>query len=225
MFKNYMIVAFRNFSRNKIFSLINIAGLAIGISASLVIYLIVHYELSFEKFQKDRQQIYRVVTDMHFPGQDFKNSGVPGPLPAAARAEIPGIEKSTVFWREGEMKVAIPANSQNQKRLGYQNNIIFADDQYFHFFNYQWLAGSPDHALTEPNQVVLTESRAKIYFPGVDVKTVLDQNINYNDSVNATVVGVVKDLDQVTDFTFKDFISLPTISEKLKINNEWGKWG
>src|SRR6266576_362628 len=103
MFKNYLIIAFRNFWKNKVFSLINIAGLAIGISASLVIYLIVHYEFGYEKFQKDRDRIYRVVTNMHFPDQDFKNGGVPGPLPPAARNEIPGIEQSSVFWAGNQM--------------------------------------------------------------------------------------------------------------------------
>ena len=78
MFRNYLLSALRSFGRNKIFTSINIAGLAIGISASLVIFLIVHYEFSYDKFHKDRDQIYRVVTNMHFPDQDFKNSGVPG---------------------------------------------------------------------------------------------------------------------------------------------------
>src|SRR5258706_1635670 len=104
MFKNYLVVALRNFRRNKIFSVINIAGLAIGISASLVIYLIVHHEFSYEKFREDGDRIYRVVTNMHFPDQDFKNSGVPGPLPSAMLSEIPGIDKSTVFWKGNSMK-------------------------------------------------------------------------------------------------------------------------
>ena len=111
MFKNYLIVAFRNFWRKKVFSLINIAGLAIGISASLVIYLIVHYEFSFDKFEKDRDRIYRVVTNMHFPDQDFKNSGVPGPLPIVVRDEIPGIEESTIFWTADESKISFADNA------------------------------------------------------------------------------------------------------------------
>ena len=109
MIKNYLLIALRNFGRNRIFSLINISGLAIGISASLVIYLIVHHEFSYEKFEKDGDRIYRVVTNMHFPEQDFKNAGTPGPLPDAVRSEIPGIEQSTVFWTAKEMKVDIPS--------------------------------------------------------------------------------------------------------------------
>ena len=74
MFKNYLTVAFRNFWRKKVFSIINIAGLAIGISAALVICLIVHYEFSYEKFQQDRGRIYRVVTNMHFPSRSLQRT-------------------------------------------------------------------------------------------------------------------------------------------------------
>src|SRR5882757_654612 len=124
MFKNYFIVAFRSFWKNRVFSLINIAGLAIGISASLVIYLIVHYELSYEKFQEDRNQVYRIVTRMHFPDQDFKNAGVPGPLPPAVRSEIPGIDKSTFFWQGNSMKATVPQKNEKEKVFRKQDHII-----------------------------------------------------------------------------------------------------
>ena len=225
MFKNYLVVAFRNFWRKKVFSLINIAGLAIGISAALVIYLIVHYEFSFEKFQKDGDRIYRVVTNMHFPDQDFRNSGAPGPLPAAMRSEIPGVEKSTVFWAAGSKKISIPSNVENKSDLKRQGDIIYADEQYFRFFNYQWVAGSPDNSLTDPNYVVLTESRARIYFPYADITKAMGKTIIYDDTAKATVTGIVKDLDQITDFTFKEFISISTFSEQLKKENAWDEWG
>lgn len=225
MLKNYLIVAFRNFWRNKVFSLINIAGLAIGISAALVIYLIVHYEFSFEKFQKDKGRIYRVVTNMHFPDQDFKNAGVPGPLPTAVRSEIPGIEKSTLFWQANPMEVYIPSKVDNKNAFRKQENIIYADEQYFHFLDYKWLAGSPDNSLTGPNKVVLAESRAKTYFPYSDIRNAVGQTIIYNDSVKATVTGIIKDLDEITDFNFKEFVSLSTFSEQLKKINGWDEWG
>jgi putative ABC transport system permease protein len=225
MFKNYLVVAFRNFWRKKLFSLINMAGLAIGISTALVIYLIVHYEFSYEKFHKDRNRIYRVVTNMHFPDQDFKNAGVPGPLPAVVRSEITGVEKSTLFWEANPMKVNIPSKIENKNDFRKQDNIIYADEQYFRFFNYQWLAGSPDNSLNNPNDVVLTESRARTYFPYADIRNAIGQTIIYDDSVKATVTGIVKDLDEITDFTFKEFVSLPTFSEKLKKINGWDEWG
>ena len=224
MFKNYLVVTFRNFWRKKIFFAINVAGLAIGISASLVIYLIVHYEFSYEKFQKDGDRIYRVVTNMHFPDQDFKNSGVPGPLPAAVREEIPGIEKSTVFWTGNSMKVSVNED-ENKKIFKKQSDIVFADEYYFRFFNYQWLAGSPDKSLIGPGKVVLNESRAKTYFSYADIRNAIGQTIVYDDTLKATVTGIVKDLDKITDFTFKEFISLPTITSQLKNQHGYGEWG
>lgn len=224
MFKNYITVTFRNFWRNKIFFLINVSGLAIGISASLVIYLIVHYEFSYEKFQKDRDRIYRVVTNMHFPDQDFKNGGVPGPLAAAVREEIPGIEKSTVFWQGNSMNVSTN-EGENKKLFKKQSDIIFADEHYFQFFNYEWLAGSPGKSLTGPDKVILTESRAKVYFSYADIRDAVGQTIVYDDTLTATVTGIVKDLNQITDFTFKEFISLPTILPQLKSQNGYNEWG
>src|SRR4030095_877266 len=128
MIKNYLLIALRNFWRTRVFSMINIAGLAIGISASLVIYLIVHHEFSYEKFQKDADHIYRVVTNMHFPEQDFKNAGVPGPLPDAVRSEIPGIEKSTVFWTPGSMKVDIASEIENKKEFRKKEQLSYGDN-------------------------------------------------------------------------------------------------
>ncbi len=224
MLKNYFLVALRNFRRNKIFALINILGLSIGISASLVIYLIVHNELSYENFWHDKDRIYRVVTNMHFPDQDFRNSGVPGPLPDAMRKEIPGIQESTYFWAGNEYEVSIPANSGKPVTFRRQERIILADNHYFKLFPYHWIAGSVDSALAEPNKVVLTESRAKLYFPNADAGSIVGQSLTYDDTVTAVVTGVVKDLDEVTDFTFKEFISVSTYAQDLKRNggDEWG---
>src|SRR3954470_10957686 len=108
MFRNYFTTAFRSFWRNKVFSFINILGLAVGISASLVIFLIVYNEFSFESFQKDKDRVYRVVSDMHFPDQEFKNSGVPLPLPQAVIRELSGIALAVPFHLE-KMKVAVQA--------------------------------------------------------------------------------------------------------------------
>ena len=225
MFRNYFTVAFRNFWKNKIFSFINIAGLAIGISASLVIYLIVHYEFSFDRFHMDGGRIYRVVSNMHFPDQDFKNSGVPGPFPPAIRSGLPGIEESTQFWIGSQTKVAIPNESEKKSVFRKQEHIVFADNHYFKMFHYQWLAGSADNALKEPGKVVLAESRARNYFSYHDISDAIGQTIIYDDTVKAIVSGIVKDLDKTTDFTFKEFVSLPTIAESLKKNNGWDEWG
>src|SRR6478735_2198788 len=106
MLTNYFKTSFRSIWRNKLFSAINVLGLAIGISAALVIYLIVDYDLGFEKFQKNPERIYRVVSEFEFSGEAFKNSGVTLPLGATVRAEVPGLELVTPFYTLGSIKIA-----------------------------------------------------------------------------------------------------------------------
>jgi predicted permease len=227
MFKNYLTIALRNFRRNKIFSLINIIGLAIGISASLVIYLIVSYDFSFDKFEKDRDRMYRVVSDLQFPDNDFKNSGVPLPLVTTAQKEITGVELFAPFSKpNGFLNVSISQSKNKPDVYKKQTGIVFANNNYFKLIGYTWIAGSAQNSLSEPFTTVLTESRAKTYFPYDDVSKDIGKIITYNDSIKTTVTGIVKDLDEVTDFTFKEFISYntrPLISAVEKANTEsWG---
>src|SRR5215203_3088825 len=92
MLKNYFIVALRNFWRNKTFSVINVLGLSIGISAALVMFLIVYYEFTFDSFQPDSERIYRVVLDAKFNGTEGHSTGVPAPLGNAIQTEMTGVD-------------------------------------------------------------------------------------------------------------------------------------
>jgi putative ABC transport system permease protein len=228
MLKTYLIIAYRNFIRNKIFSLINVLGLSIGISASLVIFLIVHYDFTFDKFQEDRDRIYRVVMDMNFSGTEYHNSGVPSPLPLAVKKEIPGVESVIGFHQyNGDPKVTIRRkNNEKPFLVKHQSDIVLADSAYFHLVPYQWLAGSPATAVNQPFQVVLTAERAKIYFPSLSYTEMIGKQITYDDSVLTTVSGIVENLLQNTDFIFKEFISQATIpASGLTANYSWNSWG
>jgi putative ABC transport system permease protein len=228
MLKNYFIIAVRNFWKHRVFSIINIAGLSIGISAALVIYLLVSYEFSFDKFHKDAGRTYRVVSKLNFPDQVIRNGGVCAPLAEAVKREVTGLEGSSSFHLFNSDIKVVPGSSDDKTRPVFkkQEDIIFANQDYFNVFDYKWLAGSPAASLTEPFRVVLSESRAKIYFPGRDVTAITGSTITYNDSIIATVTGIVKDFDQPTDFTFKEFLSLSTITATgLKDNMGWEEWG
>lgn len=227
MLKNYFTIALRNFWRHKVFSLINIFGLAIGISASLVIYLIVQYEFSFDKFHKDGDRIYRVVSKIEFPDLTIHNSGVPVPTAKAIRNEVTGLEGVTHFITPYNIKVAVPlTGNQSPAVFKKQKDIIYADEEYFNIFNYEWLAGSSASALKDPLQVVLTESRAKAYFANMANGDIVGKRIIYDDSIQTVVSGVVKDIDNITDFRFKEFISRATIENTgLKGQWNWDEWG
>src|SRR5919112_1971318 len=115
MLKNYLTTAMRNFFRHKIFSLINVLGLAIGISSALVIFLIVYYEFSFDKFEKNGDRIYRVVLDAKFGGNEGHSAAVPAPLGAAIQNEVTGVENTVpVFQFQGDATAKVSLSNSNQ---------------------------------------------------------------------------------------------------------------
>jgi putative ABC transport system permease protein len=114
MFKNHWKTAWRNLRRNKVFSFINIIGLSIGISASLVIYLLVAYDLGFDRSQPEGQRIYRVICDITFAGSTFKTPGVPSPMPKAVRKELAGVDLVAAIRTADEAKVTIPRSGQSE---------------------------------------------------------------------------------------------------------------
>src|ERR1700749_3038738 len=107
MIKNYFKIAFRNFKRHKLFTFINIIGLSIGISTALVIFLIVQYDLTFDKFHKDSDRIYRVVTNYTFAGEPIFNGGVTGPLADAVKKEVTGLTTSAPLFSVGQYNVLV----------------------------------------------------------------------------------------------------------------------
>lgn len=227
MIKNYFKIASRNLAKNKIFSLINVAGLSIGISSALVIYLIVSYDLSFDKFEKGRDSIYRVVSDFTFSGEAYHNSGVTYPLSNAIKKELTNIENVTHFYTWSDnTKVSIPEAGKNDPSIyKKQKNIVFIDDNYFALVSYEWLAGSSKLALQNANQTVLSASMAKIYFPNLQPAEIIGKEIIFNDSIRTSVTGVVRDIKDNTDFKFKIFVSKATLEQRLislEDQNEWG---
>lgn len=226
MIKNYFISALRTFRHNKAFTLINVLGLSVGISAALVIYLIVQYDFSFESFQRDKDRLYRIVTSIHQSGAEFLNSGVPYPLPAAVNKELTGIEASASFFTDAVSGTIIPATGNAHPAVYKdQRSIILADSNYFKLFPfYKWLAGSPAKAFSQPYQTVLSTARAKLYFPGLQPAGIIGKTIIYADSITCTVAGVVETPAANTDFTFQEFISLATITRgdfNQYINSDW----
>jgi len=224
MIKNYFKIAFRGFWKHKLFTLINIIGLSIGISASLVIYLIVHYDFTFDKFHKDSDRIYRVVSNYSFQGQKSYTSGVCGPLAGALKAQGTGVEFVAPLFTVNP-DVLIAGNKNVPEKFKAQDRIVLADQEYFKIFNYQWLAGSAAHALDAPNQVVLTSERAKLYFPSLRYDQIIGKVITY-DSLKTTVTGIVQTLKENTDFSFHDFISFSSgigykdLADQLQLK-EW----
>jgi putative ABC transport system permease protein len=226
MVKNYFKIAVRALSKSKVVAAINIMGLAIGISASLVIYLLVNYHFSFDKFEKDGDRIYRVTSNFDFSGETYQNSGVCNPMAKAVSKEVTGIDAVVSFRTfNGDGKVSIPmAGKDAPVVFKNQKNIVFADSNYFNLIGYNWLAGSAKTSLNHPNQIVLTKSAADVYFPGMGLKDVVGKQVIIDDTVKTTVAGVVKDLEANTDFTFRTFISYAALESTSLKPDDWNNW-
>ena len=231
MFKNYLKVALRNFRHNKIFTIINILGLSIGLSAALVIFLIVKYDFSFDRFEKNGKRIYRVVSSYAFSGgSPGYTRGVPAPLAEAMKKNISGLDQIVTFRYYNNNKLEVPALHQAKPNIfKAQEHVIFAEESYFKMLPYKWLAGSRQTALQGTGKVVITETRAKLYFPSLSYAEMIGQKIVYDDTITTYVSGVVADLKQQgnTDFNFEEFISLPTILNNYGIRAKfgWDQWG
>lgn len=207
MLKNYFKIAWRNIMKHKVFSLINIIGLTIGLSASFVIGLMIYYDTTFDNFHEDGNRIYRVVTDYRSPEGEFYNSGITLALEDAIK-ENTNIETLSSFYIERPAKVE---NKALDSEFKWPNFVIFTDANYFDIFKYTFLAGNNADALSNPNQVILTEKRAAVYFPNTTPADVLGKTLVYNDSLTIEVAGVVENLKGRTDFVFEEFISSPTL--------------
>jgi putative ABC transport system permease protein len=230
MLKNWLVVAFRNFRRNKIFSIINVAGLTIGICSSLVIFLIVHHAYSYDRFEKNGDRIFRIVSDYAFQGEPGHSRGIPAPLSEAVKKDLSGIDNLVSFRYYNPDKISVPGETAAKPALfKYPKHIIFADEHYFNLLPYRWLAGNIQSATSRSNQVVLSESRARLYFPSRSFADMIGKEIIYDDTITAQVSAIVADLNAQgnTDFNFQEYISLNTIlqNSSLKKSMYWDEWG
>ena len=226
MLKNYFLVALRNFWRNKTFSLINILGLAIGISASLVIYLLVYYDFTFDKFEKDRDRIFRVVATGTFQGNTWHGNALPEPMGPAVAKDLSGMDVVAPLTTADEIRVTIPSSDKGHPKVfKKQKDGVYVGKEYFDLIPYTWLMGSPAASLKEPYQVVLTEKNARLYFPRTSYADIVGKTIIFNDTILASISGIVKDIPENTDFSFNTFISRSTLYTPRMKPGGFGKWG
>jgi putative ABC transport system permease protein len=224
MFKSYWTLAWRTLVRNKLYTLVNVLGLALGICVCLVIYLIASYEFSFDTFHPDRDRIFCVDAGIH--GGHI--NCVPGPMPAAMRREITGFQTVAAF-QTYVASVTIP-DGPNGKPQSFADagSLAIAEPQYFDIFRYRWLSGNPAASLTMPNTVVLTAKKAREYFGDLDPDRIIGRTLYYQDSLIVRVTGVVADWTGNSDFNFSQWISYATIPGSFLKNeitlDAWNKF-
>lgn len=212
MIKKYFTSTLRHLWRYRLFTTLNIFGLAIGISACWIIFRIVSYEFSYEKNVPGKERIYRVISGFIFDDKESYNGGVSAPLYLSVREQISGLENTVAVHGKWMNAVKVNSNSTAPLIVDDPANIVATDSNYFNMVPYHWIAGNKSSALTKPESVVLTESRAKKYFPGMRMDEIINNTLTYygRDTTQRTITGIVADITSPTEFTGQEFIVLST---------------
>ncbi len=219
MFKNYFKTALRNLKRNKAYAIINTLGLAVGIAACLLIFLVVQFETSFDNFHPKKNSIYRVVTEFHNQGGVSYSPGAAFPVAKGLRIDFPQLkEVASIFQQGGE--ITIEDRKIQQKKLQ-EDNFYYAEPQFFTMFNFPFLAGDAKTALNDPNSAILTQATAEKYFG--DWKNAIGKTIKYRNKTLFTVKGILKNIPHNSDFPLGVVVGYSAL-ENTNIQNNLSDW-
>ena len=213
MIRNFFRISFRNILKNKGFTFINIAGMAVGLAASLLILLWIQDELSFEKYNKDAKNIYRVEEDQFYSGERYHVTVTPYPSGPVWKQKIPEIDEQTrvnpwlprILFRNGD-------------KVFFESSIIAADSGFLKIFTLPLLRGDPSTALSSPKSLILTEKLARKYFGD---ENPLGKTITLENRYQFTVTGVMKTLPKNSMFSFGGIIPISFLYE---IGAVWDSW-
>ncbi|MES1249311.1 MAG: ABC transporter permease, partial [Chitinophaga rupis] len=198
MLNNYIKLAWRNLSKQRFYTALNIIGLSLGIAGGLLLFQFIRFHLSFDRrYQKDGQ-LYRVVTELHLDdGSVVHEKGSPFPLTAALQGEASQVKDHAVLLNMRSITIGVPGGSSDNPRFfSEEGNVAFTDAHWFNLFDYTWIKGSPSASLTAPSTAVITRKLADKYFGKDDP---IGKTIRLNDKFPVIITGLLEDYPDNTD--------------------------
>jgi putative ABC transport system permease protein len=209
MVKNYLKIAFRNIWRNKVFSFINIVGIAIGLSSCLVITLFIASELQYDLHHSKHQRIFRLASDLEVNDSKSTLATTPSPWAPLLKDEVSFIEES-VRLLEDERSLVVKDDGESR----YESNAFFADSTFFDVFDFKVTNGNAKKSLVEPNTVVLTATTAKKYFGDSDpVGKSLRITTGFGQQFSVTVTAVTLDPPEESHFHYSMLLSMSSLGD------------
>ena len=205
MLKNYFLVTVRNLKKNSTYSLLNIVGLAVGLTAFILIALYVQYELSFDRHQQNADRIYRVIRE----GRAF----TPAPLGPELKAKIPEVESAARLNRSSNTLVSF------EQRHFLEEDFYWADPETLGIFSLAFISGDPQAALNDPAAIVLSQSTAKKYFGNADP---MGKTLTVNERLQFTVAGVFYDMPPNSHLVMD--VVVPYTTYFRTSNNDINSW-
>lgn len=214
MIKNLFLVAIRNFKKDKGYNLLNVLGLAIGITFSLLLIFYVIDELSYDRYHKNADRIFRVVSYVNEPENKMKWSSTQFPLGPTLKKDYPEVEQSARFVN------ADRAQYKHGDKEFYEEKIFYADSNLFQIFTHKFLEGNAATALMEPHSMVLTKTLAEKYYGKGN--TAVGQSLQDNFGETYKITGVVEDVPKNSHIIFNGLISVNTLPADFA--DSWGEF-
>ncbi|HTN35595.1 MAG TPA: ABC transporter permease [Arachidicoccus sp.] len=220
MFKNYLKTAWQNLRSHKSYVAINTIGLAVGMAACLLIFLLIQYETSFDNFHKNKERIYRVAAATKTNDGMSYSQGSAFPVAEALRTDYPQLEGVARIFARKNQQITLLNEEDDAPKAKFKENVFFAEPEFFDIFNFPFLAGDSKTALAEVNTAVITQEIAEKYFG--DWHTAIGKFIEYNNDKNKVcrVTGVLKNIPANTDFPLQVVFSFKTAAGE-DISPDW----
>lgn len=215
MFKNYLLITVRNLFKNKTYSFINIAGLSIGITCSLLILLWVFDELSYDRFLPKSERLYQVRINAHFDGKIGSWTSVPLPMGEALKTESSYIANTTMTDWGSNRLLTIGENKFNKRSY-------FVGKEFLSMFEFTMVQGDVNTALDDISSIVITESTAKALFGDEDP---MNKTVRFEDANDMKVTGVVKDVPKNSTFQFDYLLPWKLYETRQWVKNSMDNWG
>jgi putative ABC transport system permease protein len=214
MLKNYIKVAVRNIKRNKVFSLVNLLGLAVGMCCSFIIFLYIQHELSYDRFHEKADRIYRVVTEWQVESGSRIGQTTAAPIAPALLSDYPEVQKAVRIRRTG-------AVVNREEKSFAEGGVYLVDPSFLDLFNFPLIRGNPETALSGLYSIVINEEMAEKYFGNQDP---MGKRLTLWNDYDFEVTGVAGNVPKNTHLDF-DFLARFDLVNSLSNYDYLGSWG
>ncbi len=215
MIKNYFFTAIRNLFHHRIFTAINVVGLAVGMVIFGIFFTSAGIKLNSDQFHKNAENIYTIVQTFHDKeSKEIHAAYTPSPLKDILLAEIPDIEKVTRIYNASTMVI------KSDEHIFYENKILFADPNFFEMFSFKLISGDPKTVLTNPNSIILSKYNAERFFGDTNP---IGKELSVNNTL-MTVTGVIEDTPRTSAIRYNYIISYSTLQNFISDLNSFHKY-
>ena len=225
MIKNYFKIAWRNLIRNRLYAVLNISGLSVGLACALIVFWFIRFQTTHDLFHKNIDRIYQATTEFHFDGTSYSR-GVPTPMWKAIRTEMPSYTTAMCIENYNPFLSILDNSGKTVKKFKEEGPMMaYVQPEYFSIFDANWQVGNPKTSLTKPNTIVLSEAMAQKYFGR---ENPVGKVIKLENQLNLEVTGIFDNPVTNTDLPYQMFVSFATLTANPKFSyggsglDHWG---